>query len=754
MDWAGKGRVLVYERAGGRVSELAFERKAAAELERRLGSLLAGDGPRDRRPVAGRDRPRAPLLDPVPALGGRAVRGRPRPVDGRLAGRRALLVRRRSQARTRTSSPHVDGRRFRRLNESRWAALGGMKQSRFTYWDRLVLEKTVGWDGRTPVLHPAYMFRFLRRFWKGGLSLAHVARPPPLPPARATAARRRPAGCAPGRLRRRRFLLPPLVRGHARAPGARSRPGRRSRRGDAGRPARHRDPGRRARRGCGRALRPCPDAACRRPACREPRPADRGRRPRPRLDRDLRRPEPTSHRPTASPASPSPPERDEFLPSYVDLLRRLTATTEAPYTCWRPPTCPDLARASRRPRARPRRERADRLRILLLLTHGGYTRVYAPVIRMLAERGHTVHVAFCRPTASPTGLRSSGRLAGEHPSVTLRRRAAAAAARRLGHGRVAGPRPRRPRPVRRSALRAGAGAPRPHGREGREATCRLGRLRPTHPPTGAPGRAPPGRGRIDAARSERAIAPRRRVSSARSRPADGCGPSSRAPDARRRARLAGRRPRLGPGRVPEGGAPPRRPDRHLRRELGQPDRQGPPALRPRAAFWSGTRPSAGRRSRNCTASLAERVVATGAPRFDEWFRRRPSTTAEEFATTASESTPAGRIVLYVCSSSFVSPDEVGFVRRWVEAVRASDDPGLRELGIVVRPYPKHAAPMAGRRLVGTRQRPHLADGGGRAGRGGGAGRLLRLARAQRSGRRREHERDDRGCDRRQARPTR
>ncbi len=60
------------------------------------------------------------------------------------------------------------------MNESRWAALGGMKQSRFTYWDRLLLEKTAGWDGHSPVLHPAYMFRFLRRFWKGGLSLAQV----------------------------------------------------------------------------------------------------------------------------------------------------------------------------------------------------------------------------------------------------------------------------------------------------------------------------------------------------------------------------------------------------------------------------------------------------------------------------------------------------------------------------------------------------------------------------------------------------
>jgi hypothetical protein len=76
------------------------------------------------------------------------------------------------------------------MNETRWAALGGMKHTRLTYWDRLVLEQTAHWDGRVPVLHPAFMFRFLRRWWKGGLSLSHVLAhlrfqrldPPPLEP--------------------------------------------------------------------------------------------------------------------------------------------------------------------------------------------------------------------------------------------------------------------------------------------------------------------------------------------------------------------------------------------------------------------------------------------------------------------------------------------------------------------------------------------------------------------------------------------
>ncbi len=84
---------------------------------------------------------------------------------------------------------------------------------------------------------------------------------------------------------------------------------------------------------------------------------------------------------------------------------------------------------------------------------------------------------------------------------------------------------------------------------------------------------------------------------------------------------------------------------------------------------------------------AERVVATGAQLFDEWFERKPSTSSEEFAARIGID-PVEPYVLYLCSSSFISEHgEVPFVLEWIEALRSSGDERLRRLGIVVRPHP-------------------------------------------------------------------
>jgi FkbM family methyltransferase len=86
---------------------------------------------------------------------------------------------------------------------------------------------------------------------------------------------------------------------------------------------------------------------------------------------------------------------------------------------------------------------------------------------------------------------------------------------------------------------------------------------------------------------------------------------------------------------------------------------------------------------------AERVAVTGAAAFDHWFDWRPRVTREEFC--ARVGLPAGRpYVLYVCSSKFVAPEEVPFVRRWVQQIRQSASPMLREAGILVRPHPQNA----------------------------------------------------------------
>lgn len=85
---------------------------------------------------------------------------------------------------------------------------------------------------------------------------------------------------------------------------------------------------------------------------------------------------------------------------------------------------------------------------------------------------------------------------------------------------------------------------------------------------------------------------------------------------------------------------------------------------------------------------ADRVVVTGAPRFDEFFAMRPSTTREDFCTRIGLD-PTVPLVLYLCSSEFVAPHEVDFVTRWMTSLRQNPDPIVQAVGILVRPHPAH-----------------------------------------------------------------
>jgi hypothetical protein len=89
---------------------------------------------------------------------------------------------------------------------------------------------------------------------------------------------------------------------------------------------------------------------------------------------------------------------------------------------------------------------------------------------------------------------------------------------------------------------------------------------------------------------------------------------------------------------------------------------------------------------------AGRIVVTGAQPFDRWFERRP-TPREAFCRKTG--LPADRpYVLFVGSTASISaPDaELGFVRRWIAALRAL--PELADVGILVRPHPYNAAHWA------------------------------------------------------------
>src|SRR5215204_450152 len=81
----------------------------------------------------------------------------------------------------------------------------------------------------------------------------------------------------------------------------------------------------------------------------------------------------------------------------------------------------------------------------------------------------------------------------------------------------------------------------------------------------------------------------------------------------------------------------------------------------------------------------DRVVITGAPRFDSFFELKPRLTREEFHAPLGLD-PTTPTLLYVCSSMLVSTSELPFVRDWLAAIRESSG-SLRDCNILVRPHP-------------------------------------------------------------------
>jgi hypothetical protein len=85
---------------------------------------------------------------------------------------------------------------------------------------------------------------------------------------------------------------------------------------------------------------------------------------------------------------------------------------------------------------------------------------------------------------------------------------------------------------------------------------------------------------------------------------------------------------------------------------------------------------------------AERIVVTGAPYFDAWFVRSPSRNREDFCRTVGLP-PDRPILMYMCSSNFMAPNERAFVLKWIGSIRSSGIPGLSEAGFLIRPYPEY-----------------------------------------------------------------
>jgi hypothetical protein len=103
----------------------------------------------------------------------------------------------------------------------------------------------------------------------------------------------------------------------------------------------------------------------------------------------------------------------------------------------------------------------------------------------------------------------------------------------------------------------------------------------------------------------------------------------------------------------------------------------------------------------------ERVVVTGAQCYDHWFEQTPSVSRDEFCRRVGLP-PEHPFVLYICSSPFVAPDEVSFVRRWRAALQAAPPP-VGEAGVLVRPHPQNAAQWEGVELDGAVVWPPAGD---------------------------------------------
>jgi hypothetical protein len=85
----------------------------------------------------------------------------------------------------------------------------------------------------------------------------------------------------------------------------------------------------------------------------------------------------------------------------------------------------------------------------------------------------------------------------------------------------------------------------------------------------------------------------------------------------------------------------------------------------------------------------DRVTVTGAQAYDHWFTAEPTLSRADFCRKVG--VPDDRpLLLYLCSSPFIAPHEVGLVRRWIHAIRTSTDPELRRAALLIRPHPQNA----------------------------------------------------------------
>ena len=125
----------------------------------------------------------------------------------------------------------------------------------------------------------------------------------------------------------------------------------------------------------------------------------------------------------------------------------------------------------------------------------------------------------------------------------------------------------------------------------------------------------------------------------------------------------------------------------LHRQLGQPDEQGSAAHRARSRH----RLERGAEARGARVPLHSGQQDRGDRRaaVRRWFVKQVTRDRAGVLRARRPAATRGPFLLFTGSSSFISESraEVAFVRRWIAALRASGDPALRDINILVRPHP-------------------------------------------------------------------
>ncbi len=87
---------------------------------------------------------------------------------------------------------------------------------------------------------------------------------------------------------------------------------------------------------------------------------------------------------------------------------------------------------------------------------------------------------------------------------------------------------------------------------------------------------------------------------------------------------------------------------------------------------------------------SEKISVTGAQCFDRWFEMKPSPKDQMVRKLGKDFNEP--YLLYLCSSSFIAPDEPRFIEKWIAYLREQGPVALKDRLIVIRPHPQNMTP--------------------------------------------------------------